>query len=259
MVVRKIVDLNADIGESFGNYKLGLDEEVIKYISSANIACGVHAGDPLVMGNTIALAIQNGTSVGAHPGYPDLQGFGRRNMHMSPAEVKAYVIYQIGALTAFAGAAGIEVAHVKPHGALYNMAAKDPALAMAVAEAVKAVNPGLIVLALAGSELVNAAQSLGLKVAQEVFADRAYNPDGTLVPRGLPGAVIHDPDIAIPRLLKMVADGKVRAVNGEDIPICADSICVHGDNPQAVDFVKKIKQALEDSGVLVRPLAGVVK
>lgn len=253
------MDLNADVGESFGTYKLGMDENVMKYISSANIACGMHAGDPLVMRDTISLAVKYGVSVGAHPGYPDLQGFGRRNMVMSPAEVKAYVIYQVGALIAFAGAAGVKVAHVKPHGAMYNMAAKDPALSMAVAEAIKAVDPELILLALAGSEMVKAAQSVGLKVAQEVFADRAYNPDSTLVRRGQPGAVIHDPEAAIPRVVRMVTEGKVQAITGEDIPIRADSICVHGDNPEAIELVKRIRSALEDAGVAIRPLVEVVK
>lgn len=257
--MRRIVDLNADVGESFGTYKQGMDEEVLKYVSSANVACGMHAGDPLVVGDTVSLAVRYGVSVGAHPGYPDLQGFGRRNMVMSPAEVKAYVIYQIGALNAFAGAAGTRMAHVKPHGAMYNMAAKDPALALAVAEAVKAVDPELILLALAGSEMVRAAQSVGLRVAQEVFADRAYNADGTLVRRGQPGAVIHQPEAAVPRVVRMVTEGKVRAVSGEDIPIYAHSICVHGDNPRAMELVKRIRSALEDVGVMIRSLAEVVR
>lgn len=257
-ILEKIVDLNADVGESFGRYKLGLDEEVLKYVSSANIACGLHAGDPLVMENAVALAVKGGVCVGAHPGYPDLQGFGRRKMVMSPAEIKAYVIYQVGALSAFARTAGTKLSHVKPHGAMYNMAARDPALALALAEAVKAVDPDLVLLALAGSEMVRAARSIGLKVAQEVFADRAYNSDSTLVRRGEPGAVLHDPDTVVPRVVRMAVEGRVRAVSGEDIPIRADSICVHGDNPRAIELLKTMRSALEKEGVAIRPLAEVV-
>ncbi|WP_027717371.1 LamB/YcsF family protein [Desulfovirgula thermocuniculi] len=254
MAAQKAVDLNADIGESFGAYTIGLDEELIKYITSANIACGLHAGDPLVMERTVALAAAHGVAVGAHPGYPDLQGFGRRDMSLSPAEVKAYVMYQVGALMAFARAAGVKLTHVKPHGALYNTAARDPRIAAAVVEAVKAVDEGLVLLALAGSEMVKAARAAGLAVAQEVFADRAYHADGTLVPRGVPGAVIHDPEVAIPRAVRMVTEGKVRAITGEEIAIEADSICVHGDNPRAVEFARRLKEALVAAGVLVRPL-----
>ena len=178
------IDLNCDLGESFGNYKLGLDDEVIKYISSANIACGFHASDPLVMQKTVALARDNGVAVGAHPGFPDLVGFGRRNMNVSPAEAKAFVQYQIGALSAFCKAAGCRLAHVKPHGALYNMAGKDRALADAICAAVKESAPGAVLLALSGSEMVKAAQAIGLPVANEVFADRGYRPDGSPVPPG---------------------------------------------------------------------------
>ncbi|RKO68038.1 LamB/YcsF family protein [Desulfofundulus salinus] len=255
----KIVDLNADVGESFGAYKIGMDEEVIKYISSANIACGLHAGDPVVMEKTINLAAEYGVGVGAHPGYPDLQGFGRRNMALSPAEVKAYVMYQIGAIMSFARAAGVRVVHVKPHGALYNIAAKDPSIALAIVEAIKAVDEELILLALAGSEMVKAARAAGLKVAQEVFADRAYNADGTLVARSKPGAVIHDPGTAIPRAVRMVTEGKVTAINGEEVSIEADSICVHGDNPQAIEFVRKLRKALEAAGVSIKPLVDVIQ
>lgn len=253
------VDLNSDVGESFGAYKLGLDAEVLQHVTSANIACGLHAGDPMVMAKTVALAVENGVGIGAHPGYPDIQGFGRRNMNLTPEEVKNFVIYQVGALMAFATAAGRPLQHVKAHGALYNMAAKDPKLARAVAEGVKAVAPGAILLALAGSEMVRAAREAGLKVAQEVFADRAYNPDGTLVPRSQPGSMIHDPEVAIPRAVRMVTEGKVTAITGEEIPIQADSICVHGDNPEAIAFVARIREALAAAGVEVVPLAQVIK
>lgn len=252
------VDLNSDVGESFGAYKLGLDAEVLKHVTSANIACGFHAGDPMVMAKTVALAVENGVGIGAHPGYPDLQGFGRRNMNLTPEEVKNFVIYQVGALAAFARAAGRPLQHVKAHGALYNMAAKDAKLARAIAEGVKAAAPDAILLALAGSEMVKAAREVGLKVAQEVFADRAYNPDGTLVPRSQPGSMIHDPEVAIPRAVRMVTEGKVTAITGEEIPIQADSICVHGDNPEAIAFVARIRDALAAAGVEVVPLAQVI-
>ncbi|MDK2855471.1 MAG: 5-oxoprolinase (ATP-hydrolyzing) subunit [Bacillota bacterium] len=253
------VDLNSDVGESFGAYKLGLDAEVLKHVTSANIACGLHAGDPMVMAKTVALAAENGVGVGAHPGYPDLQGFGRRNMNLTPDEVKNFVIYQVGALAAFARAAGRPLQHVKAHGALYNMAAKDAKLARAIAEGVKAAAPDAILLALAGSEMVKAAREVGLKVAQEVFADRAYNPDGTLVPRSQPGSMIHDPEVAIPRAVRMVTEGKVTAITGEEISIQADSICVHGDNPEAIAFVARIRDALAAAGVEVVPLAQVIE
>lgn len=248
------VDLNSDLGESFGNYKLGLDAQVLEVITSANIACGMHAGDPMVMARTVKIAADNKVGIGAHPGYPDLQGFGRRKMHLSPEEVKNYIIYQIGALEAFVKSIGGKMQHVKAHGALYNMAAKDYNLALAIAEGVKAVNPNLILLALASSQMVKAAKDIGLKVAEEVFADRAYNSDGTLVARNLPGAVIDDTEIAISRTVRMVKEGKIKAINGEDIFIKADSICVHGDNPQAIDFVKGIRKALQEAGISIEPL-----
>jgi len=252
------VDLNSDLGESFGAYKLGMDKEVLEVITSANIACGLHAGDPMVMAETVQIAAKNQVEIGAHPGFPDLQGFGRRNMNLSYEEVKNYVIYQIGALEAFARKEGKSLQHVKPHGALYNMAAKDYRLALAIAEAIKEVNPELILLALAKSEMVKAAQEIGLKVAQEVFADRGYNPDGTLVARGTPGAMIHDKSIAIPRVVRMVTEGKVTAINGEEISIKADSICVHGDNPLAIEFVREIRAALKEANVKIEPLKNFI-
>ena len=234
------IDLNCDLGESFGAYTIGMDEKVIPFITSANVACGFHAGDPLVMQRTVALCKQSGAAVGAHPGFPDLQGFGRRQMKLTPAEAKACVQYQIGALKAFCNAAGVPLHHVKPHGALYNMAGKDRALADAICAAVKESAPGAVLLALSGSEMVKAAQAIGLPVANEVFADRGYRPDGSLVPRGTPGAMIEDEDEAIARVIRMVTEGKVTANDGTDIAIQADSVCVHGDGPKALAFVEKI-------------------
>ncbi len=252
------VDLNSDLGESFGNYTIGLDNEVIAHISSANVACGYHAGDPLVMDQTVRSAKAAGVAVGAHPGYPDLMGFGRRNMNCSPKEAKAYVKYQLGALMAFAKANGVKLQHCKPHGALYNMAAKDMELALALAEAIAEVDRDMIFLALANSKMVDAAKQVGLRVASEVFADRAYQADGTLVPRKQPGAVIHDTDEAIARTVRMVKEGKVTAITGEEVPLHADSICVHGDNSSAVEFVKNIRARLVAEGVTIAPIAEIV-
>ena len=243
------IDLNCDLGESFGAYTIGMDEKVIPFITSANVACGFHAGDPLVMQRTVALCKQSGAAVGAHPGFPDQQGFGRRQMKLTPAEAKACVQYQIGALKAFCDAAGVPLHHVKPHGALYNMAGKDRVLADAICAAVKESAPGAVLLALSGSEMVKAAQAIGLPVANEVFADRGYRPDGSLVPRGTPGAMIEDEDEAIARVIRMVTEGKVTANDGTDIAIQADSVCVHGDGPKALAFVEKIGAALQAAGV----------
>lgn len=252
------VDLNCDLGESFGSYKLGLDEEVISYISSANVACGFHASDPLVMAHTVKLAKEAGVSVGAHPGFQDLVGFGRRNMNISYKEAKAMVQYQIGALDAFCKAAKIEMQHVKPHGALYNMAGKDLKLAEAICEGIYEVNPKLILLALSGSEMVKAAQNIGLKVAREAFADRAYEEDGSLVDRTKEGAMITDEEVAIKRVVKMVKENKVEAITGKYIAINVDSICVHGDEPKALEFVKKIKARLEAENIKITPLNKMV-
>ena len=252
------IDLNCDLGESFGNYKLGLDDEVIKYISSANIACGFHASDPLVMQKTVALARDNGVAVGAHPGFPDLVGFGRRNMNVSPAEAKAFVQYQIGALSAFCKAAGCRLAHVKPHGALYNMAGKDEILATAICEAVYEIDPELILLCLSGSKMMSAAKKIGLRAASEVFADRGYMDDGSLVPRTQPGAMITDEDEAVSRVIKMIKTGFVTGVSGKEIPVRADSVCVHGDGAKALSFTKKIRAALEAEGIAIRPLGEII-
>ena len=252
------IDLNCDLGESFGAYKLGLDDQVLPYISSANVACGFHASDPVVMDKTVALAKDAGVAVGAHPGYPDLQGFGRRNMTIPPREVKAMIMYQIGALQAFCTARGLKLQHVKPHGALYNMAGKDEALAMAVCEAIQAVDDSLILLGLSGSKMLEAADKIGLRSAREVFADRAYEEDGSLVARTKPGAMITDEDEAVARVIRMIREGKVTAVTGKDIPIRADSVCVHGDSPKALAFVQKIRAALTAEQIQIVPLRDIV-
>jgi UPF0271 protein len=252
------VDLNSDLGESFGRYTLGMDERIIPLITSANVACGYHASDPVVMDKTIQLAKKAGIGVGAHPGFPDLMGFGRRNMNVTPAEAKAYTLYQLGALDGFCKAQGVTMQHVKPHGALYNMAAKDYELSKAICEAIASYNKNLIVMALCGGQLLRAAQDLGLRAASEVFADRGYEEDGTLVDRRKEGAMITDEDVAIARVVRMVKEGKVTAVTGKDIAIRADSVCVHGDGEKALAFVEKIRQALEKEGIEVCPLEKIV-
>ena len=251
----KRVDLNCDLGESFGSYTCGMDSQVIPHISSANVACGFHAGDPLVMKKTAALAAKYGIAVGAHPGYPDLVGFGRRNMAVSPAELKAMVQYQIGALQAVCKAEGIALQHVKPHGAMYNMAAKDRKLADEICDAILEIDDKLILLGLSGSEMLKAAEAKGLRCASEVFADRAYEDDGSLTPRALEGSVITDEELAISRVLQMVQQGTVTARSGRVIPIKADSICLHGDGVKAVEFAKRIGEALKNAGVEISPLS----
>ena len=248
------IDLNCDLGESFGAYTIGMDSAVIPFITSANVACGYHAGDPLIMQKTVAACRQHGVHIGAHPGYPDLMGFGRRNIAATPAEVKAYIQYQVGALSAFCTAAGVPLCHVKPHGAMYNMAAKDEALAHAVCEGILEVNPKLTLLALSGSAMVRAAHETGLPVKNEVFADRGYQADGTLVPRSRPGAMITDEDEAIARVIRMAREGVVRSVDGVDVPLTADSVCVHGDGEKALAFVQRIRAALTDAGIEVKAL-----
>jgi UPF0271 protein len=253
------VDLNCDLGESFGRYKLGLDEEVIRYVSSANVACGFHASDPTVMAKTVALAKAAGASVGAHPGFPDLQGFGRRNMVVANDELEALVVYQLGALDAFCRREGVKMAHVKPHGAMYNMAVKDKAMAEVICKAVQSYDKELILLAPAGSQLQAAANALGVPFACEVFADRAYQSDGTLVPRSLPGAVIEDEELAISRVIRMVKEGVVTGINGDEIKVQADSVCVHGDGAKALAFVQRIHAALLAEGISVKSLPEILK
>ena len=248
------VDLNCDLGESFGRYTLGMDDKVIPLITSANVACGYHASDPVVMEKTIAMAKEAGICVGAHPGFPDLMGFGRRNMHITPAEARAYTLYQLGALDAFFRANGMKMQHVKPHGAFYNMAAKDYDLAKGICEAIKSFDDSLVVMALCGGELIRAAEDMGLRAASEVFADRAYEEDGSLVNRRKDGAMITDEDEAIARVIRMVKEKKVTAITGKDIPIKADSVCVHGDGAKALAFVEKIRKELTKENVQICPL-----
>nr|WP_286181158.1 5-oxoprolinase subunit PxpA [Bacillus sp. ISL-37] len=245
------VDLNCDLGESYGLFRIGNDKEVLKHITSANIACGYHAGDHNVMMETVKMAKTYGVKIGAHPGFPDLHGFGRREMKMSAEEIYNLTIYQIGALAAIAKSCGTKVEHVKPHGALYNMAGKDKATADAVAGAVADADPTLVLFGLAGSWLVKAGEKKGLQVAHEVFADRTYQPDGSLTPRSETNAIIHDPDLAIKRVIRMVREGRVETVDGTEIEIKADTICIHGDEPQALDFAVRLNEALKAEGIEV--------
>jgi UPF0271 protein len=241
-----VVDLNSDLGEGAGH-----DEEILDLVSSANIACGFHAGDPPSIFASIQAALQRGVAVGAHPSFPDRENFGRTEMTMPPAEVYAYVAYQIGAFQALARAAGGRMNHVKPHGALYNMAARDRALADVIANAVFTLDPKLILFAPAASHLDFAATELGLQTASEVFADRNYLPDGSLVPRSEANAFVHDPVEAADRIIRILSEGKVRAVDGSDVPVSANTICVHGDNPEAVDFVRQVRARLEFDDVMI--------
>lgn len=252
------VDLNSDLGESFGRYTLGSDDKIIPLITSANVACGYHASDPVVMEKTIASVKKAGIHAGAHPGFPDLMGFGRRNMNVTPSEAKAYTLYQLGALYGFCQSQGISMQHVKPHGAMYNMAAKDYTLSKAICEAIYEFDKNLIVLALSGGELARAAKDMGMRTAQEVFADRAYEEDGTLVDRRKEGAMITDEKTAISRVVRMVKEKKVMAITGKDIPIEADSICVHGDGAKALAFVEQIRRTLSEEGIEICPIDKIV-
>ena len=250
------IDFNCDMGESFGMYKLGYDEEVIRYITSANIACGFHAGDPMWMRTTVEMAEKHGVGVGAQPSFPDLMGFGRRNMMVSPEEARNDVTYQIGALQAFATNGKLQ--HVKPHGAMYNMAVADLTLARAICQAVKDVDPDMIVVALAGTDWVDLAAEMGLRVAREAFADRAFTAQGTLVPRAQPGSVIHDVDAVVERSVKMVTEGKVTAITGEEVEFQADSLCLHGDTPGAIEMARAVREGLESAGVKIVPMRELV-
>lgn len=239
------------MGESFGAWRMGRDAELMDYVSSINVACGFHAGDPTIIAETIKTAIKKGVSVGAHPSYPDLQGFGRREMALSPEEVFDIVLYQIAAVKGICEAYGIKLHHVKPHGALYNRAAKDPALAKAIVKAVKTLDKNLVFYGLAGSHLISEAEKIGLKTASEVFADRTYQPDGTLTPRTEPGALIENAERAVAQVLEMVKDQTVTAVGGEKISIKADTVCIHGDTPQAPEFARTIRERLIKNGIEV--------
>ena len=250
------IDFNCDMGESFGMYKMGFDEEVIKHITSANIACGFHAGDPMWMRHTVDLAQRYGVAIGAHPSFPDLNGFGRRNMVVSADEAKNDVTYQVGALQAFT--ADKKLQHVKPHGAMYNMAVNDASLAQAICESILEIDPDMILVALAGSRWLDIAEDMGLKVAREIFADRALNADGTLVSRSQPGSVIHDTAEVVERSLRMVTEGKATAITGEQIDVQADSLCLHGDTPGAVEMAAALKRELEAADVEILPLAKIL-
>ncbi|WP_375435443.1 LamB/YcsF family protein [uncultured Hymenobacter sp.] len=246
------VDLNCDMGESFGAYSLGHDEAILPFVTSANIACGFHAADPATMKRTVRLALQHQVALGAHPGLPDLVGFGRREMAVSAEEVYDMTVYQLGALQAFVRAEGGTLHHVKPHGALYNMAAVNPALAEAIAEAVYRVHPEACLYGLAGSALISAGQKLGLATAHEVFADRTYQPNGTLTPRRQPNALITDATAAINQVVRMVKEGQVQALSGETVAIQADTVCLHGDGAHALEFAQQIRAALQQQGISVQ-------
>ncbi|MEI2416249.1 5-oxoprolinase subunit PxpA [Orrella sp. JC864] len=254
-MTRKTLDLNCDMGESLGAWKMGNDEGVLPYVSSANIACGFHAGDPATLRKTVAAALAHGVALGAHPGLDDLTGFGRRNIPITPQQAYDIVVYQVGAAAGVAASQGARLHHVKAHGALYNMAAAQPALAEAICRAVRDVDSSLILYGLAGSELIRAAEAIGLAAASEVFADRSYQASGALTPRTQPGAMITDLQASIAQVLRMVQEGKVRALDGTDVAVRADTLCIHGDQPGAVEFARGIHQALTEAGIEVRTVA----
>jgi 5-oxoprolinase (ATP-hydrolysing) subunit A len=248
------VDLNCDLGESFGRYELGEDEAVMAWITSANVACGLHAGDPLVMDRVVRLAGQRGVSLGAHPGYPDLQGFGRRVMDLTPEEAEAFTLYQVAALAGFARANRVDLAHVKPHGALYNQAAKDPRLAEAVANGVRRFSRELVLVGLAGSALLEAGRAAGLRVASEGFPDRAYNPDGSLRSRRLPGALLETTAEICAQAVRLATEGITIQVGGERQTLPVDTLCIHGDRPGAAERAREVRAALEGQGIQVKRL-----
>ncbi|MEZ5615937.1 MAG: 5-oxoprolinase subunit PxpA [Rhodocyclaceae bacterium] len=248
------IDLNADLGESFGAWSMGADAELLAIVSSANIACGFHAGDPLVMRRTLRLAKARGVGIGAHVAYPDLQGFGRRRMDMAPDELEAAILYQIGALAGLAQAEGMRLAHAKPHGALNNAACAEPELARTVCRAVAAFDASLILLAPALSQLAVAGREAGLPVVEELFADRAYLDDGQLVPRSRPDAMVHGAEASLAHVLRMLEEGSIVSVNGQRLPVRAGSVCVHGDNAEAVATARRLREGLEAAGYAVATL-----
>lgn len=250
------IDLNCDMGESFGAWKMGQDEEILPFVTSANIACGFHAGDPATMRKTVAAALHHGVALGAHPGLPDLGGFGRRSMDVSPQEVYDMVVVQVGALAAVAASQGAKLHHVKAHGALYNMAAKRLDLATAIAKAVRDVDASLVLYALASSVQVTAGKEAGLAVAEEVFADRSYQQDGSLTPRKQTGAMIEDPQVSIRQVVRMICESSVATQQGQDIHVQADTLCIHGDQSGAVTFAKAIHHALQGRGIEVATVTG---
>lgn len=250
--MKKTIDLNCDMGESFGQYKLGNDDEVIQYISSANVACGFHAGDPNIMDHTVKIAKEHGVGVGAHPSFPDLAGFGRRNMDIPRDELLNLIIYQIGALDIFCQKHGVNMTHVKPHGNLNNMADSDEQLAINIVDAILSVRPDLPVFVKPHSQLHKVAERKGLPFKLEIFADRAYHKDFSLVSRREEGAVISDPEFVAERIIRMVTEGKVKAITGEEIEVNGETICVHGDTPTALEMIKVIKRRLEEAGIEVK-------
>ena len=254
-VTMHAIDLNSDVGESFGRWSLGDDAAMMASVSSANVACGFHAGDPSVIRSTCEAAAKAGVVVGAHVGYRDLAGFGRRYMDVDPRELADDVVYQIGALQALAATAGTSVRYVKPHGGLYNAIVHNTAQARAVVDAVKAVDPALPILGLPGSEVLRLAEAAGLRAVTEAFADRAYNPDGTLTSRSQPGSVLDDPDAVATRVLQMTTGEAIRAVDGSSLKIDAESVCVHGDSPGAVAMAVAVKRALDDAGITIKAFA----
>jgi len=254
-----LIDLNCDMGEGYGAWKMGDDSTMLDIVSSANIACGFHAGDPDIMFDTTALAREKGVAVGAHPSFLDLHGFGRRQIRGdSPAQIERQIIYQIGAFKALAQAAGLPLQHVKTHGALGNMANEDFELALAVARAIKAVDPDLIFVVMPGLETERAGEQLGLRMAREIYADRAYAANGNLVSRKLPGAVIHDSEIAAARVLRMIEEQAITTVDGTRMPVRIDTVCVHGDTPGATDMARHLRALLEGAGVQIAPMAAVI-
>lgn len=250
------IDINSDLGESFGAWRMGDDAAMLDIVTSANVACGFHAGDPAGILQTLKAAAEKNVTIGAHVSYPDKVGFGRRNMDVASDELTADVIYQIGALQALAKAAGTSVRYVKPHGALYNTIAHDRRQAMAVIEAIRAIDPALVLVALAGSPLIELARSEGLQCVAEAFADRAYTPAGTLVSRREPGAVLHDPVLVAQRMLRLVQSGSIEAIDGSLVRIEADSICVHGDSPAAVEMARELRRVLEHANTSLQPFVG---
>jgi len=253
-----VIDLNSDMGESYGAYTIGADDEILRWVTSANVACGWHGGDPSVMRRTVQRAKELGVAVGAHPSYPDLLGFGRRVMHITRQEARDYILYQIGALRAFAEALGVRLQHVKPHGAIYNVAVKDRELSLGIAEGIVDAGGNLILVGLPGSELLRAGQEMGLRVAREAFGDRAYNEDGTLVSRKLPGSLITDPDKVAERVLGFTR-GVVTAMTGKEIRIEVDTICLHGDTPGAGTITRRVRERLEAAGIKPRPMGEFVR
>ena len=254
VAARVSIDLNADVGESLGPWPMGADEQLIPLVSSVNIACGFHAGDPATIQRTVALAVASGAAIGAHPGYPDLVGFGRRDMEMAADDLEAAIVYQVGAVAAFARAAGAELRHVKAHGALYNRAARDRSVAETIARAVRRCGSELVVVGLAGSALLDAGQAAGLAVAAEGFPDRAYEPDGSLRSRRLPGAVLADSAAVARRAVMMARDGAVLAVDGSSVRLEVDTLCLHGDTPGAAEHAAAVRAALEATGIAVASL-----